>query len=113
MRMIAEDLVVRFRVPEPPPLTKMAALMEGSAPVQSSATLTLPPAALMTFSATSFSPSDFSMTTVETWGTSFLAKSSRDWKRSVMTIGWHPAARQAKSVTRPIGPAPLWEVVRG
>jgi hypothetical protein len=48
-----------------------------------------------------------SICTVCTLGTSVRAKSRREPTRSVMTMGWHPAARAARRVTRPMGPAPL------
>ena len=41
------------------------------------------------------------------FGSNVFANSSRDWTRSVRTIGVHPAAWAARAVTRPIGPAPL------
>jgi len=42
------------------------------------------------------------------FGSKVFANSSRDWTRSVRTIGVHPAAWAARAVTRPIGPAPLY-----
>jgi hypothetical protein len=46
--------------------------------------------------------------TVLIFGSKVFANSSRDWTRSVRTIGVHPAAWAARAVTRPIGPAPLF-----
>lgn len=88
-------------------LTKMADLILLSIPVQSSASESSIPAAYLICFATSSGFAAFSICTVLTVGTSFLANSSRDAKRSVITMGVQPAAWAARRVTRPIGPAPL------
>lgn len=104
-------LVSGFVVPpgEKLKLTKMAARIEDSTPVHSIATLASIPAAALTLAAISSGVSFISTTTVRTPGTSVLANSSREGKRSVITIGSQPAARAASNVTRPMGPAPLGE----
>jgi hypothetical protein len=76
--------------------------------VHSIATRTSIPAAFFTFNAICSGVSFMSTCTVLTPGINFFAKSSRDWNRSVMTIGSQPAARAAARVTRPMGPAPLY-----
>lgn len=78
-----------------------------SIPVQSSASESCIPAASLICSATSSGFAVFSICTVLTVGTSFLANSSLDGKRSVITMGVQPAAWAARRVTSPIGPAPL------
>lgn len=86
----------------------MDARMELSKPVHSRATRMEVPAAFLIMPETSSSPIPRSIRTVRTEGTSFLANSRRDSTKSVITIGEHPAAWHARSVTRPIGPAPLF-----
>ena len=88
-------------------LTKIADLILLSTPVQSNASESCIPAAPLICFATSSGFAVFSICTVLTVGRSFLANSSRDGKRSVMTMGVQPAARAARRVTNPIGPAPL------
>ena len=78
-----------------------------STPVHSNVTLTGPFAACLISSADSFGVVPLLISTVRTPGTSLLAKSRRDWKRSVMTMGSAPAARADRRETKPMGPAPL------
>lgn len=79
-----------------------------STPVHSKASFRAPPAASLMSCACSFAVVPRLIKTVWTPGTSFLAKSRRLWKRSVMTMGSAPAARAESREMRPIGPAPLW-----
>lgn len=87
-------------------LTKMADLILLSTPVQSTASEScIPPTSLICL-ATSSGFAVFSICTVLTVGRSFLANSSRDGKRSVITMGVQPVACAARRVTNPIGPPP-------
>jgi len=88
-------------------LTKIAARMELSKPVHSSATRGCSPNSPLILSEFRSGESARSSRIVWTVGTSVLANSSREATRSVMAMGVQPAAWAARRVTRPIGPAPL------
>lgn len=85
----------------------MAVCILLSTPEHSRVSLIGPSAAALIFSADSFEVDPRSIRTVRTPGTSFFAKSSRLWNRSVMTMGSAPAALAESKETKPIGPAPL------
>ena len=82
-----------------------------STPVHSRVTVKGVPAASLILVACSLGVLFREMRTVRTPGTNFFAKSSRFWKRSVITIGSAPAALAERSDMRPIGPAPLFKYI--
>lgn len=83
--------------------------MEDSTPEHSIAQFkpSLALAVSLIFSASSLGVELLSTTMVRTSGTRVLAKARRDSERSVRTMGVAPAALAARSVTSPMGPAPL------